>query len=231
MSNRRLALTLLSVGTLFSCATPPIQETDPRKLLAEACNPGAGIRSVRGGVAMKATSKEASGQFPASVEATAPGSVKLEITNLIGGTEAVISVQNRTYKIEIPGKPERTEKGTQTWGGIPLQWASDLFLGKIPCPGLGRIQELRLSRPGSGELQVDVPSSLEGDAQVFVYKFRSVAGRPWPESLHWERKGMAVSKVDFRFDDPDPSTRSPLKWEARSPQGEVKVRWKDRELR
>lgn len=231
----RIGCAAFAACSLFSCATSsPVKETNPQKLLAEACAPGAGIKSVRGGVYMRASSKEASGQFPATIDATAPSSVRMEITNLIGGTEAIISVQQRNYRIEIPGKPERTERGSQSWGGIPLQWASDLFLGKVPCPASLRATDFRLSRPQDGELHVEIPAGLDGDAQVFIYRFRLVHGRPWPESLHWERKAASLalqSQVDFRFDDPDPQTRSPLKWEAKSSQGEVKVRWKDRELR
>src|SRR6185295_4308335 len=107
MLTQRVGIASLVAITLFSCATPQVTETDPHKLLAEACAPGVSIKGVTGGVAMKAASKEASGQFPATVDARSPGWLKLEIQNLIGGTEAVISVQNRTYKIEVPGKPER----------------------------------------------------------------------------------------------------------------------------
>lgn len=231
----RLGCSALAACALFSCATSsPVKETNPHQLLAEACAPGATIKGVHGNVYMRASSPETSGQFPATVEATAPSTVRMEITNLIGGTEAIISVQQRNYRIEIPGKPERTERGSQSWGGIPLQWASDLFLGKVPCPAPARAMDLRLSRPQDGELHVEVPPSLDGDTQVFIYRFRLVQGRPWPESLHWERKAASLalqSQVDFRFDDPDPQTRSPLKWEAKSARGEVKVRWKDRELR
>jgi hypothetical protein len=68
---------------------------------------------------------------------------------------------------------------------------------------------------------------VETGEEKFIYSFRSWGGKAWPEKLHWERNGGAG--VDFKFDDPEDKTASPRKWEAKSVQGEVKVRWRDRE--
>jgi hypothetical protein len=76
---------------------------------------------------------------------------------------------------------------------------------------------------------VETPASVESDAEKFVYRFRSQGGGWWPEALHWERKGTFGTKVDFKFDQPEAGSLSPLKWEAQSQQGEVKVRWRERE--
>lgn len=216
---------------LAGCAhTPVSREVDPAVLFREACGPGKSAQEVRGAIWMKAASKEASGQFPATVQAIAPDRLRMEVTNLLGGVEAVITVQGQEYRIEVPGKPERTEKGAHSWGGIPLQWATELFLGRIPCPS--GTAEAQVS-PGSslGEIVVRVPATLEGGPETFTYKFRQWAGRPWPETLHWERQSAPPVSIDFKFDDPEDGSRSPRKWEAKSAQGEVKVRWKDRELR
>lgn len=222
-----VVLILLASG----CAQVPVsRDVEPSALLREACAPGSEIQKASGSIWMKAASQEASGQFPATVEAVSPDRVRMEITNLLGGTEAIILVQGREYRIEVPGKPEKTEKGAHTWGGIPLEWATELFLGRIPCPPTGPEKRLSIgSEPG--ELVVSVPASLHGAEEAYVYRFRRWAGRPWPESLRWERKSAPPVAVEFKFDDPEEKTRSPRKWEAKSPRGEVKVRWKDRELR
>lgn len=223
-----LGLSLL----LGACShAPPVnRETDPKILLAQACKPGQTIRSTQGSVWLKARSKDASGQFPATVAAQAPDRLKLEVTNLLGGTEAIITVQGVRYTIEVPDQKKRTEKGYDTWGGIPLRWATDLFLGKIPCPPSALMTTVQTSITSENELLVVVPAGVQGNAERFVYRFRTWGGAPWAESLHWERAGALSAAVDFTFDSPDNKTGSPMKWEATSLQGEVKARWKDREV-
>jgi hypothetical protein len=202
-------------------------QNNPDALFKYACRPGATVQSVQGNTMMKVNSKDGSGQFPASVKAQAPDQLRLEATNLIGATQAVITVQGRDYQIEVPSSSgmQKREQGKDSWGGIPLRWAADLFLGRIPCAEAGSAAELL----PNGDLQVQVAGgSLSQDPETFTYHFRDWDGHPWPESLHWERKGTFATQVDFKFDHPEGKTGSPLKWEAKSQQGEVKVIWKDR---
>lgn len=225
---------LVSMSLAIGCGHAPLKKaTDPKLLLQLACEPGANIQSVTGSAWLKAHSKEASGQFPAQIEAPSPDRLKMEITNLLGGTEAVITVEGGHYSIVVPNHAERTEKGADSWGGIPLRWANALFLGRIPCPA-SQGAKLSLGAPSSeaDELIVEVPRTLGRMAEKFIYRFRSVQGQPWPEALHWERAGMGGASplvVDFKFEDPEEKTRSPKKWEAKGSQGEVKVRWRDRQ--
>jgi hypothetical protein len=221
-----------AIVLLSSCATAPsAKKVDPATLYEDACSIGANSRTVKGAVWLKAQSKEASGQFPAYVTAQAPDRLRMEVTNLVGGTEAVISVQGQKYSIRVPKQKARNEQGHGSWGGIPLRWATELFLGRVPCPAPGKAPAgASLTRAGDDELRVDVPAALGGDPETYVYKFRGWAGRLWPESLHWERQGGFAVAVDFKFDDPEDKTGSPRKWEAKSAQGEVKLRWKDREV-
>jgi hypothetical protein len=188
---------------------------------------------------MKAASKEAKGQFPASVNASAPDKVTLEVTNLIGARQALIQVDHGSYTIDVPDKKggnTRQAQGMGSWGGIPLRWASELFLGRIPCPSQGAKIPLRLQvESATGDLTAETPADQSGGTERFVYHFREWAGKPWPETLHWEHKGQRDATpgapkdttVDFKFDDPEDKTGSPKKWEAKSPRGEVKLRWSD----
>lgn len=223
------ALACWILAILTGCAHRPVtKDADPQALLRDACGPGRQVESISGSVWLKAKSKEASGQFPAAVEAKDPAQLRMEVTNLIGGTEAVITVKNDRYEVKSPKKSVREEKGERAWGGIPLRWATELFLGRIPCPSS--------SRPGDWDTRVDDEGRLEAThakekdrGERFLYSFRSWEGRPWAEALLWEKKGGGDPiSVEFRFDDPEDKTRSPRKWEAKSPLGEVKVRWRDR---
>lgn len=215
---------------ISGCAHAPVQKiTDPNELFTYACGIGSSVKSASGSVWFKAKSKEASGQFPADVLAESPGQLKMEVTNLVGATEAVITIKDQKYTIQGTGKNKvRNQKGFGSWGGIPLRWAPLLFLGRIPCPTAEEAKVATMSVSPEGDLTVQTKPAKSGDFEKFVYKFRSWAGKPWPESLHWEKKGPPSVQVDFTFDDPEDGTQSPTKWEARSPRGEVKLRWKER---
>jgi hypothetical protein len=223
----KLALALILVS---GCATAPTEReaSDPKLLFTQACAPGTGAQLVKGSIWMKAISKDASGQFPATVTAKAPDTLLLEVTNLLGSTQAIITVEGRKYTVTVPDKAgNRTRReGAGSWGGIPLNWASDLFLGRIPCPTETQIAGARLSVNEERQLIVDIE---RGEREKFVYSFRQWAGKAWPERLHWEKHGKIASAVEFKFDDPEDRSASPRKWEAKSALGEVKVRWRDRE--
>lgn len=224
----RFLIVLGLASALAGCSHAPSgQEADPRYLLSHACSPGVKVKSAHGAILLKAHSPDASGQFPAQVVATAPDHLLIEVTNLLGGSEATIAVDGGRYRVTIPhGKS--SEEGSDSWGGIPLEWATDLFLGRIPCPpSFSTESDLGVV---NGELIAKVPASLGRDAEVFRYRFRNWAGSPWPEALHWERKGGLPAQVDFVFEDPEDKTRSPRRWEARSQRGEVKVRWRERSI-
>lgn len=215
---------------LSSCATTPpapdARSRDPRYLLDQACSPGRTVTAAKGSIFMKAKSTEAEGQFPADVEAKAPARLRLEVQNPFGGTEAVISIEDQKYSIQVPKKKEQDQEGYGSWAGIPLRWATDLFLGRIPCPPSAEIRQTRVT--DKGELEIETTGSLQGAPEKFVFAFRRESDESWPETLRWERTGTFAVTVDFKFQDPETRTRSPLKWEAKSARGEVKVRWRDR---
>ncbi len=229
-------LSVVSAVALLSffagCAHRPVtKDADPQSLFQDACGPGRQIESIAGSVWLKAQSKEASGQFPAAIDVRAPAHLRMEVTNLIGGTEAVITVKNDRYEVKSPKKSVREEKGEHSWGGIPLRWATELFLGRVPCPpSTAKGGEWAYQIDDQGRLEATLAkASVRGERERFLYSFRSWEGRPWAEALVWEKTGGGEPiNVEFRFDDPEEKTRSPRKWEAKSPLGEVKVRWRDR---
>jgi hypothetical protein len=226
---------LVASSVLAGCAHAPVKEVQyeksPSFYFESICGIGEGIKKATGSVWLKATSPDASGQFPADIVVNAggidqPGNLRLEAHNLLGATVGVITAEGNVFKVEMPGHPEKTQKGTGSWGGIPLEWASDLFLGKVPCPPQS---DLRFSWSPEGKLVVDAAPSLGNEAQRFVYSFKMINKKAWPEELHWERTGFAPLAVDFKFSHPEENTLSPLRWEAKSSLGEIKARWKNRQ--
>jgi len=232
-SNTGLLL-LASSAFLANCARAPLQpELSPEVLRDAACAPSAKVKSVEGTIWMNAKSADATGRFPAQVSAKENGPLRIEVTNLLGGTEAIITVDGLKYQIDTPEKKngkKTVESGFGSWGGIPLSWAKTLFLGRIPCPPAGGASQEKLSMLPDGRLRIDVPASMAGAAQTFVFHFRRWLGQPWPDALEWEQRGALGAKVTFNFDDPEDRTAAPRKWEAKSDRGEVKVRWRDRSV-
>lgn len=219
---------------LSGCVSAPLVAVrgSPQELFVHACEPGKNIRAVQGAVWLKTQSDEISGQFPVNVMATIPDQLNLEVTNVLGGTEALITLKGDYYLVtgadKKDEKAEKRSEGWGRWGGIPLKWATVLFLGKIPCPNPST--DLRLLKTDNGGIRVTLPAKGTHLSQVFVYSFRNWKNQPWPESLHWEEGEGQGPSVDFKFDEPDEGTLSPKKWEARSVRGAVKVRWRDREV-
>ena len=225
------------LGAMFlvfpGCSSGPKSKNSskesPQVLFKSVCETGKAIKAVHGNIWLKTYSKEVSGQFSANVVVTPSDQVKLEITNIFGGIEALITVDERHYEIsDASGKKKTSDQGLGTWGGIPLHWASALFRGQIPCPNEN--DSIQVNTNSDGAIVVLVAGRADRSPQKFVYQLRTLdSGRAWPEALHWERLSVPPITVDFKFDDPEESTLSPKKWEARSVKGAVKIRWKDRE--
>lgn len=169
---------------------------------------------------MKVSSDDARGQFPANVLVQDPQQLDLEITNLLGGTEATVTVRGDKYRVVKGGKESRSWQGTGTWGGIPLRWASELFLGRFPCPAPQEQAKARVSIEGDDQLRVDVGS------ETYVYSVKEWSGKMWAFELEWMTKGSPGGDLKFEFAEPEDVTGSPLDWTAKSSKGEVRVRWK-----
>jgi|GEM_PF-1404875 len=227
-----LGLVAFSSSCAHRGAVIPAPTRDPKQTLFEICSVGSDIIEAGGTLQMKAKSKESSGQFPATVRAVLePRELDLEITNPLGGTEARIRVRGANYQIEAgSGAKARKQAGSQSWAGIPLDWAVDLFIGRIPCPAAANSA---VSLDADGRLRVEVPGDLSGQMQVFLYTVETPDGsRPaWPTTLEWSRTGSLPAAVRFEFSGPEEGSRSPTRWEAISDRGEVKAKWRNREVR
>lgn len=224
--SRSLGWAALSLLGIAGCATGPaprpLPSDHPKELLQTVCAVGRDTHSVKGSFILKVHTPRANGQFPATAEATDPDRLTLEITNLLGGTEAIVRVEGKKYEIQLPSKKNQApEKGEGLWNGLPLRWAPELFLGRIPCPGRDRLGDSQVTVV-NGQLVVEMPHTLATDPERFVYSdFAGKDGALLPQSIHWERKGSVPISVEFKMD-------GNTKWEVHSAQGEVKVRWKDR---
>ncbi len=196
--------------------------------------PGKGVRSAQGSVRVTLKSKDVSGQLPANVQVNSNQILKLEVTNLIGGTQALVTVDHGRYEITNYREAVPTHQvGYDYWGGIPLKWATPLFLGQIPCPAHETGIEPQLELLEDGGLKVTLPQRQDAEKQVWIYQFKEWEAHPWPVSLAWAetgRRGGTGSEILIQFESPEKGTGSPEHWEAKSNYGQVKVKWRSREI-
>ena len=207
---------IFAISVLISgCAhTPPLAGKDLTGLFSEICaRPAA---EITGEVWVVATSPEATGRFPATVRvASSPvPALDLEVTNLLGGTVARVQLDAEGLRVFREGRMEASAR--ENYAGIPLRFGVDLFLGARPCPNEKprlRVEEERLI--------------AETKDESFEYGFRPHGAKLWVDQVIWIRGG---NRVEFAFDRPEDPTGAPQEWQAKSERGEVRVRWKRRDL-
>lgn len=168
---------------------------------------------------MRVKSQEASGQFPALISIKKDSNLVIDVTNLIGGRVAHATVSKKEFEVQSSDGSFKDFKGADSWGGIPVIFARDLFLGVLPCPNL---QEAKVVSYEDGVLKVE---STFGDG--FTYYLGSYERQPITTKLEWAQKGRGHI-IEFTFKDPDSKTKAPGRFEAKSKIGEISVRWKDR---
>lgn len=221
-----LALLCLACG----CATPrsPLNNVNEKDLYSAACNIGRSVKSSQGVLWLKVKSKEYSGQVQAHVSAQSSDQMKMEILNPLGGVEVVVESKGDYFRIQRLGREKSTEEGVGQWGGLPIQWAPTLFLGRIPCP---KGENVKLTKTEHHELRIEVPSTQTQNAEQFIFQFEKISNQYWPISLRWEKLNQpAHEKVEFRFSEPDKNNLSPLRWDVKSSRGVIKARWRERSV-
>jgi len=224
---RLLGLLLL----MTACASKTPQERDQDHLnfnaktdLIEACNVGSAFTQVKGSLWIKIKTQKEEMQFPATVQVFGTR-LALEVTNLIGGQEATIQITGDQYEVKSPSRPSLNQKGQGSWNGIPVAWAVGAFLGRPPCLSVEALTASQVEGQSEGAL-------LKVSSKNFIYKFRDWSGKKWIKGLSVQEqdKSSTKSNLEFEFERPDVVHGAPWVWRITSSEGELRVRWKDREL-
>jgi hypothetical protein len=235
--------TVLSLGVVAGCASAPdLSEFSSRDLMEAACPVGfadaAHPKKVKGSIWTKISSKEMSGQFPATVLVEYPTRLAVEVTNLIGAPQAWMKIENGKTELRFTAENEKEygkPEARNMLGGLPLELAPRLFAGGVPCPSDSKNKDIRVKQTDTG-LEVTELDLRSRDQVRYIYGFTRYAGKPWVNQIEWEKlaKGArrsAKSKV-IRVVREEPSSPdgAPTRWSASSEQGEIHVRWKDRSI-
>jgi hypothetical protein len=240
---RTCGLSLFSIAFLFGCAsTPNFAEFSSRELMEFACpaafTDGAHSKVVKGSIWTKISSKEMSGQFPATVLVEYPKRLAVEVTNLIGAPQAWMKIENGKTELRFTAENEKEygKPAARTMlGGLPLELAPRLFAGGIPCPSDAKNKDIRVKQTDTG-LEIIELDLRSRDQVRYIYTFTRYAGKPWVSEIEWEklakgaRRGAKSKVIRVVREEPSSPDGAPKRWSASSEQGEIHVRWKDRSV-
>lgn len=229
-----------SSGLLSSESTEDlkVRERINRARLHEVCSVGGRIKSAQGTAWLKVRKGEQSMQFPAVLRASDPDQLLLEVMNPLGGVEATIKGEGKTYEVSSSrGGANETTGGQAAWNGIPLKFAYSMALGRVPCPDLREVvhveqKSLGATAPDQDRFIYRVPSTVEHQEEYFEFQVTRVSGVAWAKQLRWwiGSNLEPAASVTLRFEEPEESTLSPLIWEAESAQGALKFKWRKRDI-
>lgn len=193
-----------------------------RAMVERFCSARSDVKTSVGNLWIQARTPDASGQFPASVKATRSGDVELEIVDLIGSKIATLIVRGESFELKHVQNSARSFSGSGEWNAIPVRWLNQVFLGRTPCPDASEIRkgEFRLIESG-------VVEGKFGKHDRVIYRYDQSGAVQWVTEAEWWLHGQ---RVQFTFDDIEFGSGAPMKWSVKSSLGEIKARWKQRDL-
>lgn len=236
------------VPTLFvvfaGCASAPKPgEFSARDLMAAACPANflgeKGVKTVKGSIWTKIESKEMSGQFPATVRVEYPNLLGVEVTNLIGSPQAWLKIENEKTELRFTTENEKEygkPPARSMLGGLPLELASRLFAGGVPCPLESEERSARVKLTPEGGVEVFEQNTRTRTVTHIHYSFTRYAGKPWVNEVRWEKLAQGAKRsaksnlITIIREDPSGPDGAPIRWSASSALGEIRIRWKDRNV-
>lgn len=220
-NSRRLGAALClatAIAWLSGCSTAPVKriQGDPKLYYSRLCPfPRAQNLSVSGDLAIQIQTSRLQGRFSATARADA-NDLDLEITHLFGGRLAYLGLRGPRYSIDVPMRKEKREGQGGSWAGIPMDWAKDLFLGRVPCRPVSEVQELAWD--DSGRLVAD----------AFTYELEQTPQKTWVKRLTTRSKD--ADPIVAEFGEPQESFGAFPSWSVDSKEGSVRFRWTQRNV-
>lgn len=93
-----------------------------------------------GDILVRSSTKEFKGQYPASIHFSKDKSFSLEVTNLIGGTVAILKGDLNSVEVFSPSRPKYNRKDIKQYMGLPIPLFAKLLHGDLPCPEQGAVE-------------------------------------------------------------------------------------------
>ena len=220
MNNWKISGSVLLGMILSACSSTPKTSTETltnsqaKAWFQQYCSKGP--RAINGDLVVKSNTKEFKGQFPAGIHVEPDGSFKMEVTNIIVGTQLLISGHGGTMDIQVPPKPQYSRSGVTNYMGIPIPVLAQLLLGDLPCP------------PENERTKVEAQGSrMVIQTQSWKWSFEKAeagaGGVPVRLFLTNNQK-----QIDLTIEDWDTDKNFADKVSVKSPEGESKWTWRSR---
>jgi hypothetical protein len=212
-------LFFLFVYLLSGCASgPQLANKNLRQLHDELCF-GRSDRwtEVSGSIWVKLDSSQGSAQFPANVLVNEKGAT-IEVTDLFGGVQGVLRVQNGAFIYQGQGAESPIIKdilSRQSLFGLSPNQFAGVFLGKLPC----------FERVSSGSISKSVVTfrNASNDREVERFEVKAWGTQNLVKTM--ESRGLKLESSDY-----EEPFGLPKVWTVGSKFGTCQIRWRDRNL-
>ena len=215
-----LGLFLTACSSAPKTNTAVVSDSDAKAWLAQYCSKGP--RNLNGDLVVKSNTKEFKGQFPAGIHVEPNGSFKMEVTNIIGGTQLQISGHDGVMDITVPPKPQYSRKGVKNYLGIPVPVLTQLLLGDLPCPPVN--ERVNIHAQGS-QMVMQTPS------WKWTFEKAEAKSGAVPVRVVLNELGKSPDKakqIELLIEDWDQDQNYAKKVSVKSPEGESKWTWRSR---
>ncbi len=221
------SLVVVSLLTLLSaCSSSPkisqtnVSDRDTKAWFSQYCSKG--LHAMSGDLMIKSNTREFQGQFPASIRFESSGAFILEVTSIIGGTMMRLTSDGRSMETMVPSKPKYSRKGIAHYLGLDLPILTELLLGDLPCPK----EVLSGGIKAEGNRMVMVTPNWRWS---FEKAEASEGGVPVRITLLPTTVADPKLKIELIIEDWDREHRYAKKVTVKSPEGELRWTWRNRE--
>jgi len=223
MQNLKSYLLVALSFTFYSCSSTPkaSHEVFPIKeaqdFLQTYCSsigdPKKQSQEMNGEILVRSSTREFKGQYPASIHFSKEGFFSLEVTNVIGGTIAMLKGRTDSIEVISTSRPQYNQKSVKQYMGLPVKLLAQLLHGDLPCPSISNVRtegEKIVISDGPLEWQVE---RSDQDSGALPYRARIFEGSQLKIDLiieRWNTKEAYAEKVRVSTPEGD------LKWTWRS---------------
>ena len=211
------------IFALSSCSSTPqsslakVSQNEADAFLKKYCSSFSSKQTLdqelTGEILVRSSTKEFKGQYPASIHFSKEKDFSLEVTNLIGGTVAILKGDPNSVEVFSTSRPQYNRKGIKKYMGLPIPLFAKLLHGDFPCPESAAVKvegsEIIIN---DADLEWRMERSSEDSGSV-PFRTRIFDHRQLKVEMlieHWNAEEFYAEKVKVHTSEGD------LKWSWRS---------------
>jgi hypothetical protein len=200
-----------------------VSEAQAKTWFAQYCSRGP--RKQDGEIVLRASTKEFKGQYPADIRFEQNGGFTLEVTNILGSTMLRITSDGKEMETLVPPKPQYNRQHIAHYLGLDLPILTELLLGDLPCPTAWKAGGVKVE---GNRMQI-VTSNW-----IWNFLKSDEESKGIPISIHLDPVQKSSPNpslnqgIDLQIEDWDSELRYAKKVSVKSPEGELKWTWRNR---